>query len=269
MDMRTYDTLVVVASNRGGDTCRDLLACLRWGMAGSWHLVLVDDVGTAGTAFDAGDDHTVIRSALIPGKMRSGFKNNEGAAFALARGDRFEAVLCLDDDSLLVGRGLDEWALARIADDRADLIGVADRVSYLGEWPRWRPFFLKALPASSLFVPTAETIFYPICWMSRRLVERAAACGLLVPSHYQEWDAWPDVYVSWLCQLLGGYQMAVGHMDRPSPPIYAEHPNSMERAPQPWILHPDFKAYHSIRAVPCYAEHEVRAYYRHKRAAGA
>ncbi len=266
MSGRSYDTLVVVATNRGGDTSIDLLDCLRWGMTGSWHMVLVDDAGGYGTTLDEGDDHTVIRSALVPGKMLSGFKNHEGIRYAVDRGDAFKAVLCLDDDSLLIGRGIDAWALAKVEKEHADLLGVADRVSYRDEWRRWRHFFLDATPGSPLFVPAEESLFYPICWMSRRLVDAVIEADLLLPGHYQQWGNWPDVYASWVCQLLGGRQMAIGHMDRPVPPIYAEHPNSMEHAPQPWILHSDFKAYHSIRAVPCYAESEVRTYYRLKRA---
>jgi hypothetical protein len=98
-------------------------------------------------------------------------------------------------------------------------------------------------------------------WMSRVLVDDLAARGLLLPPGYQAWDLWPDVYISWMAQALGHYTVPAGTMDVPEPPLYLNHPDSMQGAPQPWHLHAGFLIYHSIRAVPGVSERRVREHY--------
>jgi hypothetical protein len=250
-------TLVVMATNRGPDIVRDQLDAIRWSFARPFHAVVVDDAGDVGPQ---GDDVTVIRSRVAPAKAMSGFKSNEGIAHALARGIRFDAALVIDDDALPIGRGLDTWALDRIGRDAVDLLGVADRVDYALYWPLWAARFAAWVPESIGFTP-GPGIFYAANWMSRVLVDDLAARGLLLPPGYQAWDLWPDVYISWMAQALGHYTVPAGTMDVPEPPMYLNHPDSMQGAPQPWHLHAGFLIYHSIRAVPGVSERRVREHY--------
>ena len=258
--MRThaYRTLVVTATNRGPAVALDLLASVRWGMTQAWHMVVVDDTGGLGRSLDGSSDHTVIRSALPSKKAASGFKNNEGIAFALRRGDCFDVALCLDDDALLIGRGVDAWALQLMESKAVDLVGVADRERYLPSWPRWQPLFLTHVPEAAGFVPEPETLFYAALWQSRPMLDDFYLRGMLVPEDHAQFELWPDTYVSWLCQMTGHSQYGIGHMDTPVPPLYCNHPNSMRNAPQPWILHPDFKVFHSLKAIPGFPERAAR-----------
>jgi glycosyltransferase involved in cell wall biosynthesis len=262
--MDSVDTLIVCAINRGHDIAADLLDGLRWGCVRPFHLILIDDVGNIEVA---GPDVTVIRSAIESRKEFSGFKNNEGIVHAIAAGLEFEVVLCLDDDVLPIGRGFDDWACGLMDRYAVDLLGVGDRIDYSNDWPDWKKQFGEWVPEAVNFIPVAEGVFYSATWLSRYLVLDLASRGLLVPPNYEQWTLWPDVYISWMAQALGHHVKIWGTMDAPVAPLYANHPDTMTGAPQPWILRSDFSLYHSIRAIPAVSEAAVRHHYRRLRSA--
>ncbi len=264
--MRDVDTLVITATNRGAQVIKDQLEAIRWAFDGSFYAVIVDDAGTAGAVGDHGD-HAIVKSKTTPDKAFSGFKNHEGLEHALANGISFKAALCLDDDSIIIGRGIDRWGLDRVGNGGADLLGVADRVSYQSQWERMRPLMEEWVPEALGFLPHPQTIFYCACWMSREFCEELGDRRLLIPKGYERWPSWPDVYISWMAQVLGFHTEWHGSMDKPAPPLYCNHRNTMEHSPQPWILHQDFAIYHSASAVHEVAEPSVRTYYAMRRRA--
>jgi hypothetical protein len=259
------ETLVVFATNRQG-IIADQVEAIRWSHRQSHAIVVVDDT--------LSPDHSLVRQEdncfTIPSRVArqrhlSGFKNNEGIRFALESGFDFRYVLCLDDDSLPIGRGLDDWALEQMDGTAIDLLGVRDRVNYQTHWPQvpqllgqWLPEAQHVKGAIDL---APETVFYAVNWMSRGLVDILHGRNLLVPDGCDEWPLWPDVYISWVAQLLGAYQVSWGHMDMPRPPVYANHRNHMRFAPDPRILRRDFLVYHPIRFVTCYDEATLRSHY--------
>ncbi len=259
------DTLVVMATNRGRAIAADQLDALRWSFERPFLLVIVDDSGTLPAGLDDGGDHVVIGSGVASRKRMSGFKNQEGIRHALELGVDFGVAFCLDDDALVIGKGLDAWALDHMEDGVIDLLGVEDRVSYFNRWHQWRALFEAWIPDSIGFTPHRETLFYAMTWMGRALCDEMHARSLLVPSRYEQWDLWPDVYLSWTAQALGFHAAACGTMDMPRPPLYANHPDNQRYGPQPWILHPDFRAFHSTRAVTGALESAVRAMYARRR----
>jgi hypothetical protein len=101
-----------------------------------------------------------------------------------------------------------------------------------------------------------------------RLVDTLAERNLLVPDACENWPLWPDIYISWVAQLVGGYQVTWGHMDDPRPPIYGNHRNHMKFAPSPLILRRDFLVYHPIRYVTMNDEQTLRDHYAERRRAG-
>jgi hypothetical protein len=104
-------------------------------------------------------------------------------------------------------------------------------------------------------------VFFAVVWMSRQLCGEMAGRGILVPPGYEHWGAWPDVYVSYVAQLLAFYTVLWGHMDDPRPPIYANHRNHVRSAPSPMILREDFLIYHPIRYVNQHDEATLRRRY--------
>lgn len=263
--MIAVDTLVVMATNRGQAIFEDQLEALRWGFERSFHLIVVDDSGDTGPIGWHGD-HSIIRSRVAADKKLSGFKSNEGLAHAVQEHIDYKVAMVLDDDALIINQGLDTWALELMEADAVGLLGVQDRVEYTAEWPQWAGWFAERVPEANGFVPMKSGIFYAANWMHRDLVNELASRGMLVPTGHGLWNLWPDVYISWLASCLGYYTLGWGAMDRPRPPLYCNHPDTMGSAPPPWALRAEFMLYHSIRSVPLVKEAAVRAHYAQVRA---
>jgi hypothetical protein len=263
------ETLVVFATNRKGIIV-DQVDAIRWSHTMPHAVVCVDDTLQKDDQLIRRADNFFRIASKLPGRQHlSGFKNNEGIKFALASGIDFRYVLCLDDDALPIGRGLDEWAVEQMDATAIDLFGVRDRVNYQGWWQQAPAMLGRWLPeAKKVAAPidiNPESVFYAINWMSRGLVDTLAARDLLVPDGCEEWDYWPDLYISWVAQLVGAYIVTWGAMDDPRPPIYANHRNHMKFAPNPRILRRDFMIYHPIRQVTMYDERTLREYYAQQR----
>jgi len=259
------ETLIVFATNRKG-IIKDQIEAIHWAHNLPHAIVCVDDTRERDdpVAWQDGNDFRI--ASRIPSRRNlSGFKNNEGIKFALNHDIDFRYVLCLDDDALPIGRGLDEWAIKQMDHTAIDLFGVRDRVNYQGYWPqipkilgRWLP---EAREISGPIDLSPETVFYSINWMSRGLVNLLAERNLLTPDGCEDWALWPDVYISWVTQLLGGYMVTWGHLDDPKPPIYNNHRNHMKFAPSPRILCREFMIYHPIRYVTMSDEQTLRDHY--------
>jgi hypothetical protein len=263
------ETLIVFATNRRG-IIKDQVEAIRWAHSRPCAIVCVDDTLERDDPLIRRDGNFFRIPSQLPGRRNlSGFKNNEGIQFALANSIDFRYVLCLDDDALPIGRGLDEWALGRMDATAIDLLGVKDRMNYQNYWPqvpqllgRWLPEAREVAAAIDL---SPETVFYAINWMSRGLVDTLAEHNLLVPDGCAGWPLWPDTYTSWVTQLMGGYQVTWGHMDDPKPPVYGNHRNHMRFAPSPTILRDDFLIYHPIRHVTMNDEQSLREHYAARR----
>jgi hypothetical protein len=263
------ETLIVFATNRR-PIIADQVDAIRWSHNLSHAIVCVDDMLERDDPLHRQDGNYFRIASKIPSRRNlSGFKNNEGIQFALKQGIDFRYVLCLDDDALPIGRGLDEWAIEKMDRAAIDLFGVQDRVNYQGLWAQLPNLLGRWIPdARNVTGPTdisPETIFYAINWMSRGLVDTLAEHNLLVPDGCERWSLWPDVYISLVSQFMGGYQVTWGHMDDPKPPIYGNHRNHMKFAPSPLILRRDFLVYHPIRYVTMYDEQTLREHYAERR----
>jgi hypothetical protein len=262
------DTLIVFATNRGPGVAWDAVNGALWGCNGTAHVIVVDDSGEIVTGHHP-DKVTVIRSSLLSRKELSGFKTNEGIKYAVEQGMQFKQVLVLDDDALMIRPGFDQWALETMKFGSIDLLGVEDRVNYQDRWSLGYDFFEKAKVPELLsgFYPNPGTIFYAINMMSRALVDTLYKRQLLVPLGYETWPLWPDVYISWVTNMLGHVVTCWGHMDRPKAPMFADHPNHQRSGgPEPRILAAEFLVFHSTKAVRGYSELELRQHYQMVRA---
>jgi hypothetical protein len=259
------ETLVVFTTNRKG-IIQDHVEAIRWSHTLPCAIVCVDDTLERDDPVIRREDNYFRIASRLPGqKHLSGFKNYEGIQFALNDGIDFRYVLCLDDDALPIGCGIDEWAIAKMDLTAIDLLGVRDRVHYQNYWKQVPQLLGRWLPeARNIFGPvdlSSETIFYAINWMSRGLVDAMVERSLLVPDGCAGWPLWPDPYISWVAQILGAYVVTWGSMDDPKPPIYANQHNHMRLAPSPKILRRDFLIYHPIRYVAVHDEQSLRQYY--------
>lgn len=255
------ETLFVISTNRGRHVVEDQVDAILWSCEGRpCHIIIVDDDNT----IDVGDHghFTVIKSQTFKNKNMSGFKNNEGIQFALNQDIPFGQIILMDDDSLLIGKGLDIWAVDQIHRQRVDLVGTQDRVNYQDCWPHWRSLYIEwGCEKAEAWLPGAGSVFYATCAMSRRIAETMMTHNMLIPEGHKRWGLWPDTYISWTVQLLGGYMAFCGHMDKPKAPLYMNHTGCMRWAPDPRILRSDFLVYHPLRSVSMASEEELRLFY--------
>lgn len=265
----SVETLVVMATNRGQFIAHDQLEALSYSHRESMFVVIIDGGNNIPQALP-GSNYIVIPRTTTPRVNLSGFMCYEGILWALANQVDFKRVFVTDDDTLPIGRGLDTWARTQMENGCLDLLGVTDRVNYQYAWYGYQRLMEEWIgyPVDNpdgKFYPSSETIFFAAHWMSRQLVDRMVELNLLRPHKLERWNLFPDVYISWVCQILGLTSYGAGSMERPQPPLYANHPKNHQRwAPDPRILHPDFKLYHSIRSSTS-AEFEIREHYRHER----
>lgn len=277
---RAVDSLVVFCTNRGDYILRDHIDALHWAHNRPHVIVAVDDTRPLDEPVESGDSpygpgvHHVIPSRVAKGKVHlCGFKNLEAIQWALEAGVDFEVCLSVDDDAFPIGRGVDDWAVPTMARTAIDLVGAQDRVSYQNDWRRICGALARWIPEARnpqwIDDVTPQGIFFAIVWMSRQLCDEMRRRDILVPPGYDQWGTWPDVYISYIAQLLGFYTVCWGHMDAPRAPIYANHRNHVRSAPEPRILRDDFLLYHPLRYVNHYDEETLRRWYAALRAGGS
>jgi hypothetical protein len=259
------ETLIVFCTNRPA-IVNDHVEAIHWSHNLPHAIVCVDDTLEKDDPLVRQTDNFFRIPSRLPSRRNlSGFKNHEAIVFALNKGIDFRYVLCLDDDALPIGRGLDDWAIDQMDTTAIDLLGVMDRVNYQAWWGQIPGMLGKWLPeANKISGPldlSPETVFYAVNWMSRGLVDVMAKRNLLLPDMCEDWPQWPDIYISMVTHILGGYMVTWGHMDDPRPPIYANHRNHVRFAPAPMILRRDFLIYHPIRYVTMHDERTLREHY--------
>jgi hypothetical protein len=273
------DSLIVFCTNRGDYILRDQIDALHWTHVRPHVIVAVDDTRPLDAAPEDGTSpygpglHYIIPSRVIKGQRHlSGFKNLEAVRWALAAGLEFKVCLSVDDDAFPIGRGLDDWALPTMEWTAIDLLGVQDRVSYQNSWKQICSALAAWLPEANnpqwIDDVTPQGVFFAMIWLSQPFCAELYRRDILVPPGYERWGMWPDVYVSYIAQLLGFYTVLWGHMDAPRAPLYANHRNHMRTAPDPRILRTDFLCYHPIRYVNQFDEETLRRHYAQLRRAG-
>lgn len=266
------DSLVVFCTNRGDYILRDQIDALHWSHAGPHVIVAVDDTRPLDAAAEVGHspygegEHHIIPSRVAKGRVNlCGFKNLEAVRYALDAGVDFKVCLSVDDDAFPIGQGLDAWALPTMERTAIDLLGAQDRVTYQNEWKKICGTLARWIPEANnpqwIEDISPQGVFFAVIWLSRSFCDELARRGLLVPPGYEQWWTWPDVYLSYVAQLLGFYTVTWGHMDAPKAPIYANHRNHVRSAPEPRILREEFLIYHPLRYVNQYDEETIRRWY--------
>jgi hypothetical protein len=273
------ETLVVFCTNRGDYVLRDHIDAYHWAHRRPHAIVAVDDIRPLDEPVETGTSpygegiHYIIPSRIAKNQKRlSGFKNFEGIHWALDVGVDFTVCMSVDDDAFPIGSGIDDWAVPTMGRTAIDLLGVQDRVSYQNQWrqicetlARWIPE-AKNIHWIEDVVP--QGVFFAVTWLSRQFCDALYSRGILVPKGCEEWWTWPDVYVSYVAQLLGFYTVTWGHMDAPRAPVYANHRHHVRSAPDPRILRDDFLVYHPLRYVNQYDEESLRRWYAQVRREG-
>jgi len=246
-------TLYIVSARRAPEYVSDTVASIRWANASRPHHIYL-------VAARPEDYQTCNGDRVVSTAAANDWAYLAGLEAAVAAKCLFTQVICLHDEAVFMGVKLDEWLTQTLYRDAADLVGVAERACWadsfllVGEhFSRWRvPHEMWDKP------PATHTVTPAIIGLSRRFVLDLFHRRLLAPTQITDWPLPFSCYITWLCHLLQFNVQLVGSMDRPLPPLYVNDGFGGFYNPPPYILHPGFLAYASLRRVASQTEADMR-----------
>lgn len=249
-------TLFVVSSRRGAYFVEDLVAALRWSATGRHHILTVDETGGS-LNLQPGDGWSAANSKLDP-MASPGFHRLAAVQAALEQGAKFQYLVLLDEQCLVLGRKLDEWFTPALdKDTQLGLLGVQERTGRaqlfrqsLGLLVEWRvPHERWEQPPASL---SPYALFAPL-----RLVLALRERNLLVPPDCQRWQGHYGTYLSWVSQMLGFRAVIWGYTDKPLPPLLLHEGDCTNQMP-PTVVSEQIGVYAPAHRVLAYAEQDLR-----------
>lgn len=262
--MFSVDTVYVLPTSRGPYAVLDLMRSLRWSSQSSHYTVIVDRAGNVQLPADITEGCTSLRIEQDSG-ISDQFAAGLGLKWCLDNSVKAKQFVVLDDKCLVLQRGLDTWALEKMANEQIGLLGVKDRLNYEDAYAKVAPLLaLWELP-HAMFTPGPETINEAVMFMSGLLVQEMFKRNMLLPPQVEQWPLPYGPYISWLAQMSGLYQVAWGSMDLQMPPLYVNHVKHSRYQPAPHILNTQFKLYYSVRNVMGYSEERLRESYKRMR----
>lgn len=264
MSDRRVDTVFVFGTEHAA-VAIDQIDAISWSC--KWtHRIVVIDRTRRGLGLPDGGSHEVVR---VPEDLRRtvfGFQQLAALGMLVDQGWQFGQAILLSEDSLLLGKGLDEWCGLRIKEQDAGVIGVEDRRCYMESFPSCAATFSGWDVPHEIFedAPNNKTVADPFQALSGVLVRDLFARNLLTPPDCAEWLLPFGPYISWVPQMLGYTQLLHGHMDRQLPPLYVNELRSRQ-LPSPTILSQEFLLYHSLKGTCAFSANDLRVGYKRLR----
>lgn len=256
LGMFNTQTLFVVSSRRGAYFVEDLVAALRWSASGPFHIIAVDETG--GSFELRSTTGCTVAKSMLPPATHPGFHRAGAVQIALQRGAKFQHVVLLDEQCLVLGRKLDEWCGPPLDKDKQlGPLGVQERTDreylfrqslpLLVEWrvphERWEQ------PPISL---SPYALFAPL-----RLILALQERNLLVPPECQRWLGHYGTYLSWVSQMLGFRAVSWGYVDKPLPPLLLHDGETANQMP-PTVVSEHIGVYAPASKVLAYSEMDLR-----------
>jgi hypothetical protein len=262
--MNEVDTVFIVASDRGSYVVSDIVRSIKWTCANSCYVVIVDLAKNVSLPQDMGIDYTVLN--LENYSFGSGFARNIGIKWAIDNGIRCKQFVCVSDSSLIMQPGLDMFLLKQMTKTQIGLLGVqsmwsasAEYDSVVGCLAEWDLPYSKYRPEGFHLVDSIHVISYEC---AKALFEANA----LVRNDVGKWPLSYAVFMSWVAQMLGFYQVGWGMTCKQMPPFYVNPSSRNERRlPAPHLLSTRFMFYDSLRCVEGYSEEEIREVFKIQR----
>jgi len=259
--MFEVDTVVTLHAGRGPYPILDLIAAIAWGFDRPYHIVVLN----TGEKFDVPDNVTVLAPDLGEKKFHPGFIRNLGVKWAIDEGVQTKQFMLLDDACMILQHGLDVWSYEQMTKTNVGILGVVEQFHRSDAYARCTPIFdLWNLPHGD-FDPDGYSLCSSAVFMSAAAAMTLYQRNLLAPDRCEQWPLPHGVYLSWVTQMLGLYQVGWGHSDKPLPPLYVHEHARARCQPGPQILSPAFSLFYSARQVTGYSEEELReAFKRHR-----
>lgn len=263
MSDRKVDSVFVFCTDQPA-VAIDQVDALHWSAKWS-HRILIVDTSPRGLGIPSTADYEILRFGDVPQQL-PGFLQLQALSHLVNEGWQFGQAILLQDDTLPIGHGIDEWCGLQIKTQNAGLIGVEDRTSH----------YLSFTTCSELFsawdvpheiwedAPSTKTPHEAFLVLSAQLIRDMFERMLLPPPDCHAWHLPFGPYISWVAQMLEYSQLLQGHMDRPLAPLYV---NSLRgrQLPPPTILRSEFLVYHSLKQVSAFSANDLRLGYKRLR----
>ena len=263
--MNKKEVLCVMATCSDENIVRDQIDSIFWGIESSVKLIIVND---GKRDFDFFDERIkVIRpKGTLHNAGKVGFKVNEGFLWAMENNIYFEWAMVLDDDALILNKGIDHFVFEKFEDKDVGMIAVKDDVlaniaySKTDKKDTYTKLVKQWLGCKDFSLPK-EFAFYAVNFQSYSLIRSFYENNLLTPDK----EVWPypcETFQTIFTDLLGYKILFHGqYPDNLLPPLYVMHHGSVT-PPDPRKISNEFLIHHSIRKVKGVKEEDIRAYYR-------
>lgn len=261
MSDRRVDSVFVFRTEHAA-VAIDQLDAITWSC--KWtHRVIVIDQSSRGLGIPGTPICDVVRLPRELQRISTGFQQLAALANYINQGWQFGQAILLRDDSLPIGKGLDEWCGKQVKDNGAGLLGVEDRNVYYESFPACATMFAYwDVPHQTWEdAPSTKTVAEPFQVLSASLIWDLFGRNLLPPPECHEWVYPFGPYISWVSQMLGHTQILHGHMDRQLAPLYVNELRSRQ-LPSPTILSPAFLLYHSLKGTCAFSANDLRVGYK-------
>jgi hypothetical protein len=266
---KEFDFLCVMATNSNNDIINDQIESLFWGLRSNFALVIVND-GINDLNFNQHNIFTIKPKGQIHNASKVGFKINEGLSWAIEKDIKFKCAMILDDDALIIRKGLDDWFINKFEKSKnLGLLAVGDdeianeRYSDDSKHKTYKNFLHRWLSLKEFSVPK-KYAFYAVNFQSYEMIKFFYEKKLLEQSK-EEWPYPCETFQTIMCEALNFEIELYGQYPQNLlPPLYVMHHGSKSPI-DPRNLSKDFLIHHSIRHVKNTSEWEIRKFYRKNR----
>jgi len=261
--MFEVQTVVALHASRGAYPVQDLLRAMQWGFREPWHAVVINTSGSE--LLLESNRCTILTPDLGEQKIAPGFLRGIGIKWALDESVQAKQFMLLDDACMILQPGLDQWSYEHLSKTHVGIMGVVERYHRSDAYARCTPIFDWWNLPHGEFEPDGRTLMDPAIFLSAEAAMTLYQRNLLVPDKCDQWPLGHGVYMSWVSQMLGLYQVGWGHTDKPMPPLYVHEHGNIRCQPGPHILSPSFMLYYSARHATGYSEEDLREAFKRTR----
>lgn len=267
--MKTFDFLCIMATNSNKDVVYDQIESLFWGLGSNFGLIIVND-GNNELNFSQSNIFTIKPKGTIHSASKVGFKINEGLKWALENNINFKCAMILDDDALIINRGLSDWFIEKFEKNKnLGMIAVGDdnlankNYSDKSKHETYKNLLFNWIGTRKIIIPK-KYAFYAVNFQSYNMIRFFHEKKLL---DYEK-EKWPypcETFQTIICNSLDfEIELHGQYPDNLVPPLYVMHHGS-KNPMDPRNLPKSFLIHHSIRHVKNVGEWEIRKFYRKKR----
>lgn len=264
--MSKSNLLCVMSTSSNKNIVEDQIESLFWGLEMNFNLIIVND-GDHNLNFNQNNIFVIKPQGAIHSAAKVGFKINEGLKWAIDKNIYFKYSMILDDDALLIRKGIDDWFVKKFENNKKiGIIGVGDdeiankRYSDLNKIKIYNKFIYNWLKIKNFQIPK-KYLFYAVNFQSYEMIKSFYDSNLL--NHDKE--IWPypcETFQTIMSKLLNFEIYFHGqYPNNLSPPLYVMH-HGTKSPLDPRKISKKFLIHHSIKRIKNTDEWEVRNYYK-------